>query len=118
MAKGEAMVHNADMIKQYANTRSEQLKIFDARGQNPSAGEMQAAFTRTPGYHQTADDLTNKISQYLDFDIKERSADEQGKAAAASAKAVKAAAKPPEAKPTPKPEEKTSRFARHLKKEQ
>jgi len=105
MAKGESMVHNAKMIQEYAASRAEQLKVFDSRGQNPNAGEMQAAFTRTSGYQTNADNLTKKINQYLDFDITEKSAEEKGKAAAAAAKPAKAVAKPPpEANAKAKPE--------------
>jgi hypothetical protein len=116
LAKGESMIHNAQMINEYAKTRGEHLKVFEANGKNPSAGEMQAAFTRTAGYNEKADELTKKVNQYIEFDIKEKTAEEQGKAAAEAAKPVKAVA-PPKTKPEAKPEEKQSRWSRHTKKD-
>ena len=108
LAKGESMIHNAQMINEYAKTRGEHLKVFEANGKNPSAGEMQAAFTRTAGYNEKADELTKKVNQYIEFDIKEKTAEEQGKAAAEAAKPVKAVA-PPKTKPETKTKTESSK---------
>lgn len=113
MAKAESMIHNADMIKNYAEHRKNQLKFFDSKGQNPSAGEMQAAFTRTAGYQAVADDLQKRINSHLDFDLENSAKESNAVSAAATLKpANKGPVAPKIDKPAP-----VSRFSRFLKKD-
>lgn len=109
MAKAESMIHNAQMINSYAEDRKQKLQKFDSVGQNPTAGELQAAFTRTPGYHENADNLHKKMNDYLNYDLLE---------AQNSRPAVKpVTVKENKPKAPPVTEEKPSRFSRHVKKD-
>jgi hypothetical protein len=112
MAKAESMIYNADMITNYANHRKEQMKIFDSKGQNPNAGEMQAAFTRTAGYQAVADDLQKRVNNHLNFDLEHSASEANATAAAATLKPRAKGPVPPKTEAAP-----VSRFSRHVKKD-
>jgi len=113
MAKAESMMHNSDMINNYVNHRKEQLKIFDSKGQNPTAGEMQAAFTRTAGYIEVADKLQKRVDSHLDFDLKHSEQEASAVRAAATLKSASKAPVPPRTESAAP----VSRFSRHVKKD-
>jgi hypothetical protein len=67
-AQTDVLRHNADIIEKYANNRAEQLKIFEANGQTPKAGQIMSAFTKTPAYDESEKELKQAIERVKKLD--------------------------------------------------
>jgi hypothetical protein len=64
-ATNEAIIHNANQINNFSKYRDQQLKNFDQVGQLPQAGSIQKSYLGTDSYKQSADNLTNILTNVL-----------------------------------------------------
>ena len=64
-ATNEAIIHNAKQITNFSQYRDQQLKNFDKVGQLPQAGSIQKSYLGTDSYKQSADNLTNILTNVL-----------------------------------------------------
>jgi hypothetical protein len=68
-AQADVLRHNADVIEKYAANRNEQMKIFESNGQTPKAGEIMSAFTRTPAYDESENNLKKAIKNSMSQEL-------------------------------------------------
>jgi hypothetical protein len=64
-ATNEAIIHNASQINNFSQYRDQQLKNFRSVGQLPQAGSIQKSYLGTDSYKQSADNLTNILTNVL-----------------------------------------------------
>lgn len=64
-ATNEAVIHNANQINNFSQYRDNRLKNFREVGQLPQAGAVQKSYLTTDSYKQSADNLTNILTNVL-----------------------------------------------------
>lgn len=64
-ATNEAIIHNSNQINNFSQYRDQQLKNFRTVGQLPQAGSIQKSYLGTDSYKQSADNLTNILTNVL-----------------------------------------------------